>query len=97
MTKQGSVDSEAVLQTTSDGEAPVLELWGMQSTPSLPLLWPSGVVPDRVLSMSHIELAVSNIEQILEAASDKAAAVQPPKKPCGCVDSAIWMHYMDAN
>ena len=44
-----------------DGEAPVmLELWGMQSTPSLPLLpgilWPTVVAPDRVLSMGQIEL-----------------------------------------
>ena len=40
----------------SDGEAPVmLELWGMQSTPSLPFLpgspWPGIVAPDRVQSM----------------------------------------------
>ena len=40
----------------SDGEAPVmLELWGMRSTPSLPLLlgplWPGMVAPDRALSM----------------------------------------------
>ena len=40
----------------SDGEVPVkLELWGMQSTHSLPLLpgslWPGGVAPDRALSM----------------------------------------------
>ena len=39
-----------------DGEVPVmLELWGMQSTPSLPLLpgplWPGVVAPDQVLSM----------------------------------------------
>ena len=39
----------------SDDEAPVmLELWGMWSTPSLPLLpgplWPGVVVPDRVLN-----------------------------------------------
>ena len=45
----------------SDGEVPVmLELWGMLSTPSLPslpgLLWPELVAPDRVLSMSQIEL-----------------------------------------
>ena len=45
----------------SHGEAPVmLELWGMQSTPSLPLLpgllWPRVVAPDRVLSMGQIEL-----------------------------------------
>ena len=40
----------------SDGEVPaVLELWGMRSTPSLPLLpgplWPGLVAPDRALSM----------------------------------------------
>ena len=40
----------------SDGEVPVmLELWGMWSTPSLPLLpgplWPRVVAPDRALSM----------------------------------------------
>ena len=40
----------------SDGEIPVmLELWGMWSTPSLPLLpgslWPGMVAPDRALSM----------------------------------------------
>ena len=40
----------------SDGEVPVmLELWGMQGTPSLPLLpglfWPRVVAPDRALSM----------------------------------------------
>ena len=45
----------------SDGEVPViLELWGMRSTPSLPLLpgspWPGVVAPGRVLSMSQIEL-----------------------------------------
>ena len=39
-----------------DGEVPVmLELWGMQSTPLLPLLpgplWPGMVVPDRAQSM----------------------------------------------
>ena len=38
----------------SDGEVPVmLELWGMRSTPSLPLLpgslWPGVVAPDRAL------------------------------------------------
>ena len=42
-------------------ETPVmLELWGMQSTPSLPSLsgplWSWVVAPDRVLSMSQIEL-----------------------------------------
>ena len=45
----------------SDGEAPVmLELWGMQSPPSLPSLpgplWPRVVASDRVLSMGQIEL-----------------------------------------
>ena len=39
-----------------DGEVPVmLELWGMWSTPSLPLLpgpvWAGMVIPDRALSM----------------------------------------------
>ena len=45
----------------SDGEVPViLELWEMQSTPSLPSLpgslRPRVVAPDRVLSMGQIEL-----------------------------------------
>ena len=45
----------------SDGEAQVmLELWGMQSTPSLPslpgLLWFGVVAPDRIQSMGQIEL-----------------------------------------
>ena len=45
----------------SDSEAPVkLELWGLQSTPSLLSLsgpfWPWVVAPDRVLSMGQIEL-----------------------------------------
>ena len=45
----------------SDGEVPVmLELWGMQKTPSLLLLpgplWPEVVAPDRALSMGKIEL-----------------------------------------
>ena len=40
----------------SDGEVPLmLELWGMWSTPSLPLppspLWPEMEAPDRALSM----------------------------------------------
>ena len=48
-------------QKQSDGEVPVmLGLWGMQSTPSLPLLpgslWLSVVAPDRALSMGQIEL-----------------------------------------
>ena len=38
----------------------MLELWGMESTPSLPslqsLLWPGVVAPDRLLSMGQIEL-----------------------------------------
>ena len=38
----------------------MLELWGMQGTPSLPLLpgplWPRMVAPDGVLSMAQIEL-----------------------------------------
>ena len=41
-------------------EAPILELWGKKSTPSLPLLpgllWPRVVAPVRVLSMHQIEL-----------------------------------------
>ena len=45
----------------SDGEASVmLELWGMQSTPSVPSLpgplWPKVVARDRVLFMGQIEL-----------------------------------------
>ena len=45
----------------SDGEVPViLELWGMQSTPSLPSLpgplWPGVVSPDRAQSIGLIEL-----------------------------------------
>ena len=44
----------------SDGEVPImLELSGMQSTPSLPSLpgslWPGVVAPDRILSMGKIE------------------------------------------
>ena len=46
----------------SDGEVPVmLELWGMQSTPSLPSLanplWPGVIAPGRFLSMGQIELS----------------------------------------
>ena len=33
----------------------MLELWGMQTTLSLPL-WPEVVAPDRVLSMGQMEL-----------------------------------------
>ena len=45
----------------SDGEDPVMPgLWGMRSTPSLPLppgpLWPGMVAPDRAISMGYIEL-----------------------------------------
>ena len=45
----------------SDGEAlGMLELWGMRSTPSLPLLpgwlWPEVLAPDRVLSIGQIDL-----------------------------------------
>ena len=45
----------------SDSKAPLmLELWGIWSIPSLPSLsaplWPRMVAPDRVLSMSQIEL-----------------------------------------
>ena len=44
----------------SDGEAPVMEFWGMWSTSSLPLipgqLWPGVVAPDKILSMGQIEL-----------------------------------------
>ena len=44
-----------------DGEVPVmLEIWGIQSTPSLPLLpgplWPGILAPETVLSMGQIEL-----------------------------------------
>ena len=45
------------------GETPVLELWGMWSIPSLPLLqgplWPGVVVPDSILSMNQIELSAN--------------------------------------
>ena len=45
----------------SDGEVPLmLDVWRMQSTPSLPSLpgplWPEVVAPDRVLSMGQIKL-----------------------------------------
>ena len=46
--------------TTSDGETPVLELWGMWSIPSLPLLsdllWLGVALPARVPSSSQIKL-----------------------------------------
>ena len=46
----------------SDGKAPVLELWEIWSTPSLPLLRsplrPRVVTPDRILFMSQIEQTV---------------------------------------
>ena len=38
----------------------MLELWGIRSTPSLPLLlgslWPRVVAPDRFLTMGQIQL-----------------------------------------
>ena len=41
----------------------MLELWGMSSTPSLPLLsgslWPEVVAPDRVLFTGQIELTLN--------------------------------------
>ena len=44
----------------SDGETPILELWGMWTTPSLPLLpgplWSGVAVPARVLSLDQIKL-----------------------------------------
>ena len=44
----------------SDNDTAALEIWGMRSIPSLPLLtgplWLGMVVPDRVLSMGQIEL-----------------------------------------
>ena len=41
----------------SDGEVPVLQLWEMWSTPSLPgLLWPRVVLYARVSSMGQIKL-----------------------------------------
>ena len=48
--------NEYRLSKRSDGEAPVmLELWGMRSIPSLPLLpgplWPGIVASDRALSI----------------------------------------------
>ena len=49
---------------SSDVEAPVLEFWGMWSSPSLPFLpdplWPRVVVPVRVPSISQIELLNSH-------------------------------------
>ena len=39
----------------SDDEDPVLELWGMRSTPSLPLLLLEVVIAIKVLSMGQIE------------------------------------------
>ena len=52
--------SEYVIKQ-SDGEVPVmLELWGVQCTPTLlslqGLLWTGVIAPDRVLSMGQIEL-----------------------------------------
>ena len=50
-----------ILIKQSDGKAPViLELWEMQSIPSLPSLpgplWSGVVAPDKVLSLDEIEL-----------------------------------------
>ena len=46
----------------SDSDTLALEIWGMWSTPSLPLLpgplWPGVVSLDRVPSMSQIEQTV---------------------------------------
>ena len=46
----------------SDSETPALEIWGIRSTPSLPLLpgplWLGVVASDRVLSMGQIEQTV---------------------------------------
>ena len=49
----------------SDGEAPIiLELWGIQSTPSLPSftypLWPGVVAPNRVLTNNMLNWIVWN-------------------------------------
>ena len=45
----------------SDGETPVLKLWGMWSTPLLPLtsgsLWSEVVIPVRVPSMGQMEIS----------------------------------------
>ena len=45
--------------TASDGEAPVLEIWGMWSTPLLQLLtralWPGVIIPVRFLSEGKIK------------------------------------------
>ena len=47
----------------------MLELWGMQRTPSLPLLpgslSPGVVTPDKVLSMGQIEVWHLNCELML--------------------------------
>ena len=47
-------------QKPSDVETLGLELWGILSTPSLPLipgpLWPGVVAPDRVLAMGQIDM-----------------------------------------
>ena len=50
----------SVLDMTNGEAIVMLELWGMQSTPSLPLLlgplWSGVVAPDKVQSMGQIEL-----------------------------------------
>ena len=46
----------------SDGEAALLELWVIRSTPTLGMLpsplWPGVEAPDRLLSMGQIELII---------------------------------------
>ena len=46
----------------SDGKSPDLEIWGMWSTPSLPLFpgprWPGVVALDKVISMAQIKQTV---------------------------------------
>ena len=56
MTSPGYDECPGYDTKQSDAEVPaMLELWGMRSTPSLPLLpgplWPRVVAPDRALSM----------------------------------------------
>ena len=58
-----------------DGEVPVmLELWEMWSTPLLPSLtgphWTRVVAPNRVLSMSQIELLYLFVVEIIEESTN---------------------------
>ena len=58
---QKTSPTSVLYMTLNNGEVPVmLEVWGMRSTPLLPLLpgplWPGVVALDRVLSMGQIEL-----------------------------------------